>query len=386
MTEAVPEGWEPHLRIAGPILRKSANGRFGQTAGAERFIGVPPPGQDASPPVVIKQLDVFLGEYEPLEYALEPIIRTGSLYTLTARTGAGKTAWLISVALAIAAGRSDILGRDVEQGRVALLTFENPDDVRMRLRVSSWFLNVEVAQVVDKLLILDVRVKPEEALIKLEAASKDGPLRLVLVDTLAAFFDGDNINDNVQGGFMRRLRPITRLPGRPAVVVAAHPVKNAPQDNLLPYGGGAILNEVDGNLTLWRRSEGPGGIVELHWQGKLRGLEFDAIPFRFEITTSPDVKDAKGREVALPTMLPVQVNAADVEAREQADTDVSLALLKAMQASPKANQRQWAHTVGCQVSVINRRLQKLKGEKLVEVAIGKWSLTPRGEKELEKWG
>ena len=355
-----------------------------------RFDGVPPPSgdsaQSAAPPVNLKPLDVFLAEYEPLEYALEPIIRTGSLYTLTARTGAGKTAWLISVSLAIAAGRNDILNMEVERGRVALLTFENPDDVRMRLKVSSWFLNADVRDLVDRLLILDVKVKPEEALAKLEEAAKNGPLRLVLVDTLAAFFDGDNINDNVQGGgFMRRLRPITRLPGRPAVVVAAHPVKNAPQDNLLPYGGGAILNEVDGNLTLWRRSEGPAGIVELHWQGKLRGLEFNPIPFRFEITTSPEVMDAKGREVALPTMLPVVVSTDDIEAREQADTDISVALLKAMQAAPKATQRQWADAIRCPSSTVGRRLHKLKDEKLVGVALGKWSLTPKGEKELEKW-
>ena len=360
--------------------------RFEDTDPSEPFIDPQAKSQATVKRVSLKRLDVFLAEYEPLEYALEPIVRTGSLYTLTARTGAGKTAWLLSVALALATGRREILGLDVERGRVALLTFENPDDVRMRLKVSSWFLAVDVREIVDRLLILDAKVKPEEALVELEAAAREAPLRLVLVDTLAAFFDGDNINDNVQGGgFMRRLRPITRLPGRPAVVVAAHPVKNAPQDILLPYGGSAILNEVDGNLTLWRRSEGPGGIVELHWQGKLRGLEFEAIPFRFEITTSPQVRDAKGREVSLPTMLPVVVSEADIEAREQADTDVSIALLKAMQGAPKAQQRQWADTINRPVSTVSRRLHKLKDEKLVGVAMGKWSLTHKGEEELEKW-
>ena len=355
----------------------------------------PPPGRFAddtvavtpsAPRVPLKRLDVFLAEYEPLEYAVEPIVRTGSLYTLTARTGAGKTAWLISLALALATGRRDILDLEVERGRVALLTFENPDDVRMRLKVSSWFLAVEVREIVDRLLILDARVKPEAAIVELTEAAAEAPLRLVLIDTLAAFFDGDNINDNVQGGgFMRRLRPITRLPGRPAVVVAAHPVKNAPQDNLLPYGGGAILNEVDGNLTLWRRSEGPAGIVELHWQGKLRGLEFAPIQFRFEITSSPEVTDAKGREVALPTMLPVVINAADVEAQAKAEINVSVALLKAMMADPKGSQSQWGATVGRTKSVVNDKLQKLKGDRLVEVVMGHWSVTAKGEKEASKW-
>ena len=363
---------------------ESMSGRFD-----DAFHGFGDPREqpaNAPPPVRLKPIDVFLAEYEPLEYALEPIIRTGSLYTLTAKTGAGKTAWLISVALAIASGRNEILNMQVERGRVALLTFENPDDVRMRLKVSSWFLNVDIGDLIDKLLILDVKVKPEEAFAQLEDAAKDGPLRLVLVDTLAAFFDGDNINDNVQGGgFMRRLRPITRLPGRPAVVVAAHPVKNAVQENLLPYGGGAILNEVDGNLTLWRRSEGTGGVVELHWQGKLRGLEFDPIPFRFEITTSPEVTDAKGREVALPTMLPVVVSSDDIEARAKVEINVSVALLKAMLANPQGTQREWADKVGRSVSTLNGKLAKLKADKLVEVVMDHPRVTPKGEKEAARW-
>ncbi len=61
----------------------------------------------------------------------------------------------------------------------------------MRLKASSWQLNVDVSTIVDQLLILDARVKPEEALAQMEQAAKDGPLRLVLIDTLAAFFDGD---------------------------------------------------------------------------------------------------------------------------------------------------------------------------------------------------
>lgn len=363
-------------------VRPEAN----ETAGPGRFDDVPNQPQATAPRVPLKRLDVFLAEYEPLQYALEPIVRTGSLYTLTAKTGAGKTAWLISVALALATGRSDILGLDVEQGRVALLTFENPDDVRMRLKVSSWFLAVNVQEIVDRLLILDARVKPEDALVELEAAAREAPLRLVLVDTLAAMFDGDDVNNPVQtGNFLRRLRPITRLPGRPAVVIAAHPVKNATADNLLPYGSGAILNEVDGNLTLWRRSEGPAGIVELHWQGKLRGLEFAPIPFRFEITSSPEVVDAKGREVSLPTMMPVTSNEADAEAQAQADTDASIDLLKAMITAPRATQRAWGLTINRSAANVNNRLKRLKSEKLVDETMGRWSVTTKGEREVEKW-
>ena len=185
----------------------------------------------------------------------------------------------------------------------------------------------------------------------------------------------------MQGGeFIRRMRPMTRLPGLPAVVVAAHPVKNATEDQLVPYGSGAILNEVDGNLTLWRKPDS--GTVRLHWQGKLRGLECEPAEFRFEIAGSPDVLDAKGRQVQLPTMLPAA--SVDAEARERAEVDVSIALLKAMLADPKASQRELAHAGGRSVSVVNGKLGKLREQKLADHVLGGWSGTAKGENALEK--
>ena len=336
-------------------------------------------------PVRFKPIGEFLAEYVPLSYAVEPIVRSGSLYTLTARTGAGKTALFIVMALAIAAGRSDLLGVEVERGRVALLTFENPDDVRMRMLIAAFALNVDLRDVADHLEILDKRARPEDITAQLEAMSSTQPFRLILVDTLAAFFDGDNINDAVQGGnFMRRMRPMTRLPGLPAVLVAAHPVKNAAEDNLLPYGSGAILNEVDGNLTLWRKAETGASI--LHWQGKLRGLEFNPIAYRVEVTGCPEVLDTKDRQVQLPYFVPVKESVTDMEARAKADSDTGLALLRVMMAQPTSTQREWAAAINRSLSNVGSRLQRLAKEKLAECINGRWRITPKGVKEVEKWG
>ena len=85
-------------------------------------------------------------------------------------------------------------------------------------------------------------MKPQENAAKLKKLPVGGPFSLIIGDTLQALFDGNDINDNVQAGeFMRRRRPLTQIKGNPAVIVAAHPVKNAAADNLIPYGGGAIL-------------------------------------------------------------------------------------------------------------------------------------------------
>ena len=76
-------------------------------------------------------------------------------------------------------------------------------------------------------------------------------LDLSVVDTRQAFFEGRDANNPTEAvTFTRGFRPPTRLPGSPVVPIAAHPTKNAANDNLIPYGGGSTLNEVDGNFTL----------------------------------------------------------------------------------------------------------------------------------------
>jgi hypothetical protein len=332
------------------------------------------------PAAIFKTARDFCAEFVPPSYAIEPFVRSGSIYTVTAKTGSGKTALLNTTALAVATGRNDILGRDVAKGRVAYIAAENPDDLRMRLMVSAWLFNIDIAEISENLLIMDQRCKPEELIIRLKSEQKTGgPFTLIMIDTLAAFFDGSDANDNVQAGeFIRRLRPMTQLDGHPSVLVAAHPVKNATDDNLVPYGGGAILNEVDGNLTL---SKSDGGAIKMHWQGKLRGVEFDPLFFRIELASSPDVIDAKGRQVQLPVMRPA--TEADAEQREEAEINVDVALLRAMLADPGGSQADWAQRIGRAKSIVNRKLKKLERSRLVEQILNRWTITARGKNALE---
>lgn len=325
-----------------------------------------------------KTAKAFCDAYTPLSYAVEPFIRSSSLYTLTAKTGSGKTALLIVMALAVAAGRKDILGREVTQGRVAYIAAENPDDLRMRIKVAASHLNVDLTDLGQHLTILDCRVRPEELVAKMQALATEQPFALTMIDTLAAFFDGKDLNDNVQGGeFMRRIRRLTRIIGLPSVIVASHPVKNAPDDKLIPYGGGAILNEVDGNLTLTKA----GGLIKLHWQGKLRGLEFSPALFRIEHASSPDVVDAKGRQVELPVMRPTSED--EAERLEQARINSDIALLRAMIPGPGRSIRAWATASGLSKSAVHRALSKLATERMVQKSLGKWTITPAGRKAVD---
>jgi hypothetical protein len=145
----------------------------------------------------------------------------------------------------------------------------------------------------------------------------------------------------------------------------------------VPYGGGAILNELDGNLTL----KNDGKLVSLHWQAKLRGLDFTPKTFRFEIANSPDLIDAKGRSVQLPILRPM--TNADAEAARKEDVDLHKALLRVMLDNPSGTQRAWADTLGKGPGTINKVLQRLKAENLVDTTLGQWNLTPKGEKKAK---
>jgi AAA domain len=338
------------------------------------------PQRDREPPrgarIRLKSASAFCSEYAPLSYAVDPFVRSSSIYTLTAKTGAGKTALLAIIALAIAAGRGDFLGREVTKGRVVYYSPENPDDLRMRLMVAAFVLGIDLAELADNLVILDKRVKPEDLEATLRAEEK--PVALVIVDTLQAAFDGADLNDNVQGGeFMRRLRRLTTIKGLPSVIVAAHPVKSAKNDNLLPYGGGAMLNEVDGNLTLCAT----GFLTSLHWQGKFRGIDFTPALFRFEILDCPDVLDIKGRRVALPVLRPTTEE--DAENREKAAVNRDVAILTAIAKEPRGSLSDWAAGTSLTKAAVQRGLEALNKKKLVEKILDKWALTPAGQKAIK---
>ena len=338
----------------------------------------PPKSQRAG---LFKSVAQFCGEFAPPSYIIEPFLLSGYLYTLTAKTGAGKTAFNIAAALAVASGRSDILGKEVVRGRVAYLACENPDDIRMRIMIAAFRFGIDLDELGERIVILDSRVKPEEALVELKALAEREPFALVIVDTLPAFFDGDDFDKAKPAGeFMRRLRRFTEIAGRPAVLVSAHPVKSAEESGLVPYGSGAILNEVDGNFAL-RRENTDGEIdeIELSWKGKLRGLSFAAIRFRIERATCPTVVDSKGRHIRLPVLRPASMNA---KGDEPVQVDKNMALLRAAHDNPQETIRARAERLGWDKSAVDRGHKQLEKRGLMRNVGRRWEVTEAGRKAL----
>jgi hypothetical protein len=260
--------------------------------------------------------------------------------------------------------------REVERGKVLYFAGENPDDVRMRwiklCEEMGLDSNTEAAFWREGTLVLGNDNIWNSLLADCRAA---GPFALVVIDTAAAYFDGNDENDNVQAGaFARRLRSLTQLiPGGPTVLVSTHPPKNAAPENLLPRGGGAFLNEMDGNLTAVKREL----ISEVHWLGKFRGPDFAPFSFLIQPGRTDLLKDSKGRLIWTVTARPM-------ESEERATADASNArnedrVLKLLVDQPglsfaeMAQALQWLYGSGePDKSKVQRAMRTLESDRLVK--------------------
>jgi hypothetical protein len=235
------------------------------------------------------------------------------------------------------------------------------------------------------LFVLDGRTDTPEAIaeaLKINA-EEYGPFQLVCYDTFQAGYagaGGEEFNDNASVlKFILRLRPFTEIIGQPSVLLAFHPTKNAGEEDLVPYGGGSIMNEIDGNFYLWVE---PGGQIKFS-HNRVRGPEFEPQYFRIEKFSCPDIVDIKGRQILLPAMRPCSQQ--DADQRDKQDADLDLALLQAMTAEPEGTQEEWGKAIGRTKGPVSRKLVKLEKQKFIEKGLGsKWKLTAKGRREVKE--
>jgi DNA-binding MarR family transcriptional regulator len=272
----------------------------------------------------------FIRGFIPPDYLIDGILQRRFIYSITGRTGEGKTTVCLRIAAHVSEGLK--LGdAEVIPGRVLYLAGENPDDIRMRWLALTETMGLDAdATAVD---FVDGRFKLSEIPDHILQAAQANEYALVIVDTSVAFSQTIDENDNVQQlHHAQRLRGlIDLLPGGPTILVCCHPPKNAGDDNLQPRGGGAVIAEFDGNLTS-RRTE---TVVEVYWQGKFRGPDFAPIHFVLRGVTSEKLKDSNGRLIS--TVIAQPASEEDQEAMAKAATADQNKLLRAIADDPRAS-------------------------------------------------
>lgn len=318
----------------------------------------------------------FTADFVAPEYLIEGVVQRGRLYTLTAPTGSGKTAVMLYAATAIAAGMQ-FCGVEVEQGDVLFLAGENPDDVRARVIATMDFYGIDPNKCRLHFVAGTFSIRADMERLRAEV-EKLPNLVMVVVDTFAAYFDGEDENSNAQAlDFARVVRQLTALDSKPAVIMPAHPVKNASRTNLAPKGGSSLVNEVDGNLTLWNSD----GLLSLHWQVKHRGPDFDPLTLELERRECDRLKDRKGR--IIPTILakPVLTLRATQIARETLSLEDQI--LMAIHDDPTATKAARAAAIGIPATRYQRLIDRLRDQKLIKKKARKWQLTADGEEAIE---
>jgi hypothetical protein len=354
-------------------------------------VGEAPPrtnGHGEQPKFALLSKAQFLAGFIPPDYLVDGVLQRRFVYALTARTGDGKTAIALSLARAVSSADSNARfgPHAVARGKVIYFVGENPDDVRCRI------IGADSQRSDDPSLdrihfipgVFDIAGLRKQLI---AAIDKLGGVDLVIVDTSAAYFLGDDEISNTQmGAHARMLRALTTLPGGPCVVVLCHPIKHVTDPSqLLPRGGGAFLNEMDGNLTAWRHDE---TLVELH-HNKFRGPGFEPITFKLEKITTPKLVDSKGRE--LPT-----VQAVAISEREEAEQEAGAEreedeLLAALSSDPDRSIADLARACGWLLaggephkSKLDRVLNRLRVAKLIKKVRGRhWRLTDEGRKLID---
>jgi AAA domain len=341
-------------------------------------------------PPILARAKTFVSGYKPPEYLIDGLLQRGRLYATTALTGHGKTAVCLALNVQLATGRA-LNGSRVSQGNALYFAAENPDDAKARMILMADRLSLDLETLPMWFVEGSFNLDNWTDHIRSEV-EKIGGVQSITVDTGPAFLAACGFadeNDNLQAlKFALQLRQLTKLPGNPVVLVPTHPIKIASKENLLPRGGSAFLNELDGNLTLW--AEGDRSTTELSWAGKLRGPAFDPITFALETGTCAGLTDVAGRSV--PSVWAYQIDeqrAEQVAKHHREDED---AVLVAMANYPKASFADLAKTLGWFTKTndpakyrVQRSIKRLHDARLVSKnRRDEWTLTTAGKKEAKR--
>lgn len=384
--EALSAKWRSFGRTKSSVTIKTIYARAANNGWNNPLSGskTEPPAKTSVPAFTVQQGGEFAAGFKPPEYVIDGLLLRGYLHGLTGLSNAGKTAIALSMAACANLGRSFGQHKS-EKTRVLFLAGENPEDIKLRVRgmEKAWFLPGGFDNITFAFARFDLDANMEH----LEKLALDmGGFGLVVVDSSAAFFAGQDENANTEMVLHAiKLRRLTDLSGRPAVLVLCHPSKYANgHDALMPRGGSAFLNELDANLTAHKNGE----IIQLGWN-KVRGPAFDFIDVKLEVHVHEGLQTNLGSPVT--SIVATAVDSRTTEQlQRQIEVDENL-LLQVMFDEPKLSLRDYAerlcwHTKTGQpyVGKVQRLLKELEKEKLVRRYRKRFVLTAAGKKAKDE--
>jgi hypothetical protein len=331
----------------------------------------------------------FVSSFEAPDYTIDLMLLKKYLYCMTAPTGFGKTAVLLTTAMHKITGTA-IGYHSMDNGRVVYLAGENWYDVQLRWikmchdwKVDPGSLDIQFMRGVHKLSSSDIQNKL--------IAECTEPVDILMVDTSSAYFEGSEENANMEAldhaKMFRKL--ISILPGHPTGIIACHPRGNFDKNNIVPRGGTAFFNEIDGGMYLWR-DEGSGYTELCRHHTKFRGPLFDSIPFGFDVGSAPSLLDKKGRSIQ--TVVGRVLTDDQLKAIQDEEDDNAMAVLKVYVEFPGCSyvdicrMYRWVNDKGyARKSKVQNLVKGLEKRKYVtKLDNGQYEATANGKEALSK--
>ena len=322
----------------------------------------------------IKPMSQAVKELVPPVYVVQYLIQKEHLYTLTAKNNSGKSTFASAMVRSVANG--DPFGEmQTFKGRVLLLSGENAADTNLKFRYLMDVEQVDLSNVDVLEMAFELKNGGVERLI--------GELKheyvLIVIDSLQAYFGAGDFNSNSDAlAHLQACRKLTQIKGNPAVVVLAHPTKSA--ETLEPYGGGALMNELDSNLTL--KLENDIGILH---HTKLRQSPFAPRHFQLLVVKVPNFEDNFGKQATTTQFIPLSSEkASGVKTDNERVCFQILGLLLARNLSKGDlseqifGDRDEKHT-----SKIYRLINELRQKKFLKDS-GEFELTAKGKTEYKR--
>jgi hypothetical protein len=230
----------------------------------------------------------LLADLKPLNYAVQNLLAKGYVYSMTGVNNHGKTTLAMQLAAALTKGE-EFAGNKTNKGRVLWISGENTYDtlLKCKMYVDKGMLdmsNFTMKPTPLNLAWVQTFLDNENALSLLD------PYDLVVIDSLQAHASGGNLVENKDAHLIiEALTKLKELRGNPTVLILCHPKKNPDKHDLVPYGGGSIMNAIDSNLTVWKEDDQ----IRLH-HTKLRQPAFKEMYFDLKVHEFEDFQDQWG--------------------------------------------------------------------------------------------